>query len=41
MLNYIELQLLNKAPLRMSEAEQEVFRLASPLIHRYLFPKTQ
>lgn len=39
MLNYIELQLLNKAPLRMSEAEQEIFRLGSPLIHRYLFQK--
>ena len=38
MLNYIELQLV-KAPLRMSEAEQQVFRLASPLIHRYLFQK--
>lgn len=39
MLNYIELQLSNKAPLRMSVAEQEIFRLGSPLIHRYLFQK--
>lgn len=39
MLNYIEFQVLNKAPLRMSVAEQEIFRLGSPLIHRYLFQK--
>lgn len=39
MLNYIELQLVNKAPLRMSAAEQEIFRLGSPLLHRYLFQK--
>jgi hypothetical protein len=37
MLNYIDLQVFNKAPLRMSEAELEIFRLGSPLIHRYLF----
>jgi len=37
MLNYIDLQVLNKAPLRMSEAELEIFRLGSPLIHHYLF----
>jgi hypothetical protein len=37
MLNYIDLQVVNKAPLRMSEAELEIFRLGSPLIHHYLF----
>jgi hypothetical protein len=36
MLNYIELQVLKRTPLRMSAAEQEIFRLGSPLIHRYL-----
>jgi hypothetical protein len=39
MLNYIDLQLLNKAPLRMSEAERQIFRLGSPLVHRYLFQR--
>lgn len=39
MFNYIELQVSNKAPLRMSEAEQRIFRLGSPLIHRYLFQR--
>ena len=39
MLNYMDLQVLNKAPLRMSEAEQQIFQLGSPLIHRYLFQK--
>jgi len=39
MFNYIEFQLSNKAPLRMSEAEQQIFRLGSPLIHRYLFQR--
>ncbi|HEY2963725.1 MAG TPA: SGNH/GDSL hydrolase family protein [Pyrinomonadaceae bacterium] len=38
MLNYIELQVLNKAPLRMSEAELRIFRLGSALVNRYLFP---
>ena len=37
MLNYIDLQIQNKAPLRMSEAELQIFNLGSPLIHRYLF----
>jgi|GEM_PF-726058 len=37
MLNYIELQVMNKAPLRMSEAELQIFNLGSPLIHHYLF----
>jgi hypothetical protein len=37
MLNYIDLQVQNKAPLRMSEAELQIFRLGSPLVHRYLF----
>lgn len=39
MFNYIEVQVLNKAPQRMSEAEQEIFRCGSPLIHRYLFQR--
>jgi hypothetical protein len=38
MLRYIDLQVTHKAPLRMSEAELEIFRLGSPLVHRYLFP---
>ena len=37
MLNYMELQVLNKAPLRMSEAELQIFRLGSDLVHHYLF----
>jgi hypothetical protein len=37
MLSYIDLQIQNKAPLRMSEAELQIFRLGSPLVHRYLF----
>jgi hypothetical protein len=37
MFNYIELQVLNKAPLRMSEPELQIFNLGSPLIHHYLF----
>lgn len=37
MLRYMELQVLNKAPLRMSSAELEIFNLGSPLIHHYLF----
>jgi hypothetical protein len=36
MLNYVELQTCNAAPDRMSEAEQQIFRLGLPLIHRYL-----
>lgn len=38
MLNYVDLQVLNKAPLRMSEAELQIFQVGSPLVHRYLFP---
>ena len=38
MLHYIDLQAINKAPLRMGEAELEILRLGSPLVHRYLFP---
>lgn len=38
MLNYVDLQVLNKAPLRMSEAELQIFNVGSPLVHRYLFP---
>ena len=37
MLNFMDLQVLNKAPLRMSEAELQIFRLGSPLVHHYLF----
>jgi hypothetical protein len=37
MFNYIDLQIRNSAPLRMSEAELQIFQLGSPLIHRYLF----
>jgi hypothetical protein len=38
MLNYIELQVVFKAPIRMSEAELAIFRRGSPLVQRYLFP---
>ena len=38
MLNYIELQVVFKAPIRMSEAELQIFRRGSPLVQRYLFP---
>jgi hypothetical protein len=37
MLNYIDLQTRNSAAPRMSEAEDQIFRLGSPLIHRYIF----
>ncbi|HKS09646.1 MAG TPA: hypothetical protein VJS13_08885 [Pyrinomonadaceae bacterium] len=37
MLNYLELQVQHKAPLRMSEAELQIFNLGSPLIRHYLF----
>ena len=37
MLNYIDLQTYNSAPARMSEAEEQIFRVGSPLIHRYIF----
>jgi len=37
MLNYIDLQVQNKAPIRMSDAEEQIARLGSPLVHRYLF----
>jgi hypothetical protein len=36
MLNYIELQTCHWAPMRMSEPEDRIFKLGSPLIHRYL-----
>jgi len=39
MLSYIDFQVRNEVPLRMSEAEQQIFRLSSPLVHRYLFQK--
>jgi hypothetical protein len=39
MLSYIDFQVHNEVPLRMSEAEQQIFRLASPLVHRYVFQK--
>jgi hypothetical protein len=37
MLSYIDLQTQISVPPRMSEAEEKIFHLASPLIHRYLF----
>jgi hypothetical protein len=37
MLNYMDLQVQNKAPIRMSEAEEQIMQLGSPLVHRYLF----
>ncbi|HEY0727877.1 MAG TPA: hypothetical protein VGD38_07415, partial [Pyrinomonadaceae bacterium] len=37
MLSYLDLQTQRSAPLRMSEAEEKIFHLGSPLIHRYLF----
>lgn len=37
MLNYLELQTRNSAPVQMSEADGEIFRIGSPVIHRYLF----
>ena len=39
MLDYLDLQLQNKAPLRMCEAELRIFRVGSPLLHRYLFQR--
>src|SRR5688572_6650193 len=37
MLSYIELQSQISVPARMSEAEEKIFLIGSPLIHRYLF----
>ena len=37
MRNYIDMQTRNSAPPRMSEAEEQIFRIGSPLIHRYIF----
>lgn len=37
MLTYIDLQTQISVPARMSEAEERIFHLGSPLIHRYLF----
>jgi hypothetical protein len=37
MLSYLDLQTQRSAPLRMSEAEEKIFHLGSPLVHRYLF----
>ena len=37
MLNYIDLQTQKSVPENMSETEERIFRLGSPLIHRYLF----
>jgi hypothetical protein len=37
MLSYIELQMRNAAPMHMSEAEENILRAGSPLIHHYLF----
>lgn len=38
MLNYIDMQTCNAAPVRMSHAEEEIFRVGSQLVHRYLLP---
>ena len=38
MLNFLRVQVLNKAPLRMSEAELQILNIGSPLVHRYIFP---
>jgi hypothetical protein len=37
MLNYIDLQVQNKAPIRMSDAEEQIARVGSALVQRYLF----
>lgn len=37
MLNYIDLQTRYSVPIRMSESEDKIFKVGSPLIHRYLF----
>jgi len=37
MLTYIDLQTQKSVPDNMSEAEEQIYGLASPLIHRYLF----
>ena len=37
MLNYIDLQNQTAVPVGMSEAEDQILHLGSPLIHRYLF----
>ncbi|HEX5875183.1 MAG TPA: hypothetical protein VFY60_11085, partial [Pyrinomonadaceae bacterium] len=36
MLNYIELQTHSSVPMRMSASERQIFKVGSPLIHRYL-----
>lgn len=36
MLNYIELQTVYSVPMRMSASEDQILKLGSPLIHRYL-----
>jgi hypothetical protein len=37
MVNYIDLQTRYSVPIRMSEAEEKIFKLASPLMQPYLF----
>jgi len=37
MLSYIDLQTSNSVPARMSEAEDHILHLGSPLLHRYIF----
>lgn len=37
MLSYIDLQSRNAAPIHMSEPEENILRVGSPLIHHYLF----
>ena len=37
MLSYIDLQTCSSVPARMSEAEDHLLRIGSPLLHRYIF----
>lgn len=37
MLNYIDLQAGQSIPMRMSESEEKIFKVGSPLMHHYLF----
>jgi len=37
MINYIDVQTQSSIPMSMSESQEKMFKLASPLMHRYLF----
>lgn len=41
MVNYIELQTRSSVPMRMSASEEEILRVGSPLIHRYILSTNQ